>query len=251
VRTTLRLAPGDLVGAAGAGSVVHDGALIPFLPLASALRPNGSPEPGKRAWSAVVLSSPEGGRGTIGVDRLLGISNIVVRPLPSHVRADTIVAGASFDAAGYPLLVLDPERLLAAVRSFQRTLAPPAAPSPPILVVDDSLTTRMLEQSILESAGYDVEVVSSGEEALEKVRRGRYGLLLVDVEMPGMDGFALLDHLNSDAALRDIPAVLVTSRSSPEDRARGERSGARAYMAKSEFDQGELLEWIRNLLGSR
>jgi two-component system chemotaxis sensor kinase CheA len=251
VRRTLRLTAGDVVGAAGAESVVYDGVLIPFLPLASALGPRDPPEPRTRAWSAVVLSSPEGGLAAVGVDRILGTANIVVRPLPPHARADSLVAGACFDAAGNPQLVLDPERLLAAVRSFERAAAPPPPPLVPILVVDDSLTTRMLEQSILESAGYEVDVASSGEEALQKARRRRYGLLLVDIEMPGMDGFMLLEQLRADTALRDVPAILVSSRSSPEDRVRGEQAGARAYMAKNEFDQGVLLDRIRSLLASR
>jgi two-component system chemotaxis sensor kinase CheA len=127
--------------------------------------------------------------------------------------------------------------------------APPRAPAAPILIVDDSLTTRMLEQSILESAGYVVDLASSGEEALEKARHRRYSLFLVDVEMPGMDGFALLEHLRADPNLHGIPALLVTSRQAPEDRARGMQAGARAYIVKSEFDQAELVGKIRGLVG--
>ena len=78
----------------------------------------------------------------------------------------------------------------------------------PILVVDDSLTTRMLEQSILESAGYEVDVALSGEDALDRVRGKRYALILVDVEMPGMDGFTLIEHLRSDPDLRATPAMI-------------------------------------------
>jgi two-component system chemotaxis sensor kinase CheA len=114
--------------------------------------------------------------------------------------------------------------------------------------VDDSLTTRMLEQSILESAGYAVELATSGEEALEKARRRRYALFLVDVEMPGMDGFELLERLQSDPGLRRIPSILVTSRSSQEDRRRGAHVGASAYVVKSEFDQVDLLRRIGSLM---
>jgi len=195
-----------------------------------------------------VVASSEG-PAAVEVERLLGTANIVVRPLPPLSRADPVIAGATLDGEGNPQLVLDPERLAEAVRGFDHATLPRGAPRPPILVVDDSLTTRMLEQSILESAGYPVELAASGEEALEKVRAARCALLLVDVEMPGMDGFALLEHLKADATLRDIPAILVTSRTSPEDRRRGEQVGARAYVVKSEFDQVELLERIRSLVG--
>jgi two-component system chemotaxis sensor kinase CheA len=124
-----------------------------------------------------------------------------------------------------------------------------APPRRLVLVVDDSLTTRMLEQSILESAGYEVDVALSGEEALGLVHARRYALILVDVEMPGMDGFTFIEHLRSEPATRDIPAILVTSRAAPEDRQRGQAVGAQGYIVKSEFDQAELLTIIEPLMG--
>jgi two-component system chemotaxis sensor kinase CheA len=130
-------------------------------------------------------------------------------------------------------------------------LASPAAPAPPppILVIDDSLTTRMLEQSILQAAGYDVDTAVSAEDGLECARRKRYGLFLVDVEMPGMDGFTFIERIRSDPGLHAIPALLVTSRSSPEDRQRGVNVGAPGYVVKSEFDQVALLRMIKPLMG--
>ena len=96
-----------------------------------------------------------------------------------------------------------------------------------ILVIDDSLTTRMLEQSILESAGYEVDVATSGEEALEKAHLERYALFLVDVEMPGMDGFSFIERTREDPSLRDIACILVTSRAAPDDRRRGQQVARR------------------------
>jgi two-component system chemotaxis sensor kinase CheA len=119
------------------------------------------------------------------------------------------------------------------------------------LVIDDSLTTRMLEQSILESAGYGVETATSAEEALVMVRRQRYCLFLVDVEMPGMDGFEFVETTRADPALREVPAILVTSRSAAEDKRRGQSVGASGYIVKNEFEQTELLELIRNLVSAR
>lgn len=226
-----------------APTVAHAGGALPVTPLAPLL---GREPPAAPHRLALVVG---GGAGTVafGVDRLLGCQTVVVRPLPALASVDPVVCGLAADSAGRSQLVLDPERL---VRNGRLAPRPPAALPPaarPILVVDDSLTTRMLEQSILESAGYQVELASSGEEALEKARARRYGLLLVDVEMPGMDGFTLLERMRGDPELREIPALLVTSRHAPEDRARGLRAGARAYIVKSEFDQIELLETIRSL----
>jgi two-component system chemotaxis sensor kinase CheA len=125
-----------------------------------------------------------------------------------------------------------------------------AAVPPPVLVIDDSLTTRMLEQAILETAGFDVDLATSAEEGLSMARDKRYGAFLVDVEMPGMSGFDFVERTRRDPVLRDVPAVLVTSRASPEDRERGERAGAAAHIAKSTFDQRLLLETIRELIQS-
>jgi two-component system chemotaxis sensor kinase CheA len=192
-----------------------------------------------------------GGRSVaVGVDRFLGTSSIVMRPLPAAMAADPIVAGASLDAEGNPQLVLDPNELVAAAeRGRGAALGGSTARPAPILVIDDSLTTRMLEKSILESAGYEVEIAVSAEEALSKACDGRYSLFLVDVEMPGMDGFEFVETTRADPTLRSIPAILVTSRNAPEDRRRGEQAGARAYIVKGEFDQGKLLQTIRSLIG--
>jgi two-component system, chemotaxis family, sensor kinase CheA len=106
----------------------------------------------------------------------------------------------------------------------------------------------MLEQSILESAGYEVELAVSAEDALERCRRRRFGLFVVDVEMPGMDGYEFVRTMRADAASSSIPAILVTSRSAPEDRQRGLDAGAAAYIVKGEFDQKRLLATIEELL---
>lgn len=249
VRETLRVNATAIARSSGSQSIVHNGQVIPFLPLDKTLRRPTSANRRRRTWSAVVV---RGGSHevAVGVDRLLGTANIVMRALPPVMEVDPVVAGASLDAEGNPQLVLDPSGLIAAAEhGLQVVRDEPVPVRAPVLVVDDSLTTRMLEQSILESAGYEVELAVSAEDALEKARRRLYCLFVVDVEMPGMDGFAFVTETRADPALRDIPAILVTSRNAPEDRRRGEQVGAQAYIVKSEFDQGLLLKTIRRLVG--
>jgi two-component system chemotaxis sensor kinase CheA len=118
----------------------------------------------------------------------------------------------------------------------------------PILIVDDSLTTRMLERSILESAGYEVELAASGEEGLAKARGREFALYLTDIDMPGIDGFTFVERTRADPELRHVPAILVSSRASAEDRQRGVAAGASAYVIKGEFNQEELLAHIRGLV---
>ena len=246
VRHTQRLAPADISRSSQGESIVFDGKVIPFVSLARMLRAGVSSRT-SRDMSAVVVS---GGAGlaAIGVDRLLGTANVVLRALPELASAEPAVAGASLDAEGNPQIVLDADGLIAEALREAGASVEERAPEVPVLVIDDSLTTRMLQQSILESAGYLVDLAVSAEEALERARQKEYSLFLVDVEMPGMDGFAFIERIRADGALRDIPAILVTSLASPEAVKRGEAVGAQGYMIKSEFDQARLLALIRRLV---
>jgi two-component system chemotaxis sensor kinase CheA len=249
VRQTMRVADHDIANSAERDSIVYEGNVIPFLALARALRNKTMADSKRQFWSAVILEA-SCGVAAIGVDRLLGTASVVVRPLPSLTVAEPVVAGASLDAEGNPQLVLDPEGLVAAAFLGREPVVDGApAKRASVLVIDDSLTTRMLEQSILESAGYEVDVATSGEEGIQKARGKQYGLFLVDVEMPGMDGFEFVSRTQADASLRAVPAILVTSRSAMEDRRRGEQVGARGYVIKGEFDQVYLLRLIREFMG--
>jgi two-component system chemotaxis sensor kinase CheA len=251
VRRTLRLAPGDIARFADRDSVVVDGAAVAFLPLARALRGTLFRETGARSWCVVVLQA--GSRiAALGADRLVGTTNIVLRPLPRGAGPAPIASGVSLDFEGNPQLVLDPGVLVAAAhagRDAVQEAVPSAKERAPILIVDDSLTTRMLEQSILESAGYTVDLATSAEEALALARKTPHSLFLVDVEMPGMDGFEFVSRTRADSLLGGVPAILVSSRQAPEDRLRGEQAGARAYIVKGDFDQGYFLRTIRQLIG--
>jgi len=249
VHQVLRIADHEIARTTEQESIVYDGKVIPFLRLSRALRNDTGTDRKRQQWSAIVLKSASGG-AAIGVDRLLGTTRLVMRPLPSFAESDPVIAGASLNTEGNPQLVLDPGGLMAAayLRAEpvpETALARPAS----VLIIDDSLTTRMLEQSILESAGYEVDLATSGEEGLGKVREKAYSIFLVDVEMPGIDGFEFVSRMKADPLLHSVPSILITSRNSVEDRRRAEQSGARGYIVKGEFDQGHLLQTIRRLIG--
>jgi two-component system chemotaxis sensor kinase CheA len=247
VRRALRVAPSELARSAEGDAIVLDGRVVPFAPLVRSLGYAPNAAVARKAWSAVVVEARRG-VAAIGVDRLLGTEAIVMSPLPEGMPPLTAVAGATLDANGNPRLVVDPDGLVGAVESTSRAPAPEPKARIPVLVIDDSLTTRMLEQSILESAGYEVDLASSAEEGLEMARAKRYALFLVDVEMPGIDGFTFVERTRADPTLGKVPAILVTSRSADEDRRRGAAAGASAYVVKGELDQAELLATIRTLV---
>lgn len=240
-----RVVPASALGENG---LCHEDQILPYADLAQALDPAAAPV---RLGSAVLLAV-DGERAALGVERLGGASCVLLRPAPALSPDSPLVAGVTLDAALHPRLVLDPAALVAhaaAVRGRPQQ-APAAVPPPLVLVVDDSLTTRMLEQSILESAGYRVDLAVSAEQALLAARRQRYALFLVDVEMPGMDGFDFIEHTRADPQLRGVPAILLSSRDAPEDKRRGQAVGASAYIVKSEFAQQDFLRQVRALAGA-
>ncbi|EPX59454.1 Signal transduction histidine kinase CheA [Cystobacter fuscus DSM 2262] len=242
--------PGDAVTwTGGRGSISHEGEVLSFLPLVDALDSAGAGAQRPRAWSVLVLDAGTGGRAAVGVDKLLGISRRVSRPLPSTVPALPLVAGASFDEQGVPLLLLDAAGLVRRIQSGTTGGAPQVRPLTRhrVLVVDDSVTTRMLEKSILEAAGYQVELAASGEEGLEKIKRGGHSLLIVDVEMPGMSGLDVTRHLRATPEFQSLPILMVSSLATDEDLRRSREAGVSAYIVKGEFHQHRFLETVARL----
>ena len=245
VKRILRLGPGDIACSADGASVLHEGQAVPFVPLDVVL--DGAHWSADRGWTAVIVAGTDW-VAALGVERLIGTARMVVRPLSDRLKSSPLAVGAALDGDGNPQLILDPDGLVAAARGVREAATTSTSAKRPVLVIDDSLTTRMLEKSILESAGYDVDVASSGEEGLDIARRKHFALILCDVEMPGIDGFTFVERVRSDPALHDVPTILVTSRSAPEDRQRGRDVGAHAYIVKNEFDQAELLTMIRPMV---
>ncbi|MCB8876193.1 hybrid sensor histidine kinase/response regulator [Acidisoma silvae] len=182
-----------------------------------------------------------------------------------------LVAGLVMVTSGLPAALLSPDGLFArwGRRGGWLDAAGTAETAPvdvvgrvrTILVADDSITSRTLEKSILEAHGYRVVVAVDGMDALEVLRRmgsrsadqdeagaGGIDLVLADVEMPRMDGLTLLQIMKGDAALKDIPVIIMTSRNAADDIRRGLDLGAGAYIAKQSFDQQDLLGAIGRLL---
>lgn len=223
---------------------------VPLVPLAGLLG-LPLPEPGERL--AVVVLRAGSRRLAVLVDGLLATRDTVVTTIDEVGLDPERFVGTVVMEDGSPALVLNPTGLLnAAAEIAAAVVAAPRRAAPRrrahILVVDDSITTRTLEKSILEAHGYRVTQCVDGREALERLHEGGVDLVVSDVEMPRMDGFALLQAVKEDPGLGELPVVLVTSRGSDEDRARGLRLKADAYIVKTRFDQDELLDAIRRLL---
>jgi len=191
------------------------------------------------------------------VDALAAQRDVVIKGVSAVLPRLDLVAGASVDPDGSVLVVLDPSGLVDRARSSATHTAPvervdggdPAGPKAAILVVDDAVTVRELQRSILERAGYHVSVASDGVQALARLSSGDVDLVLTDVQMPNMDGFALTRAIRGNPTLANLPVVILSSLSSEHDRREGLDAGADAYVVKSSFDEASLLDVVARSLG--
>jgi two-component system chemotaxis sensor kinase CheA len=193
-------------------------------------------------------------RVAVAVDEFLAIREAMVRDIGVPSSVGTMVAGGMLMEDGSVALVLNPFEIVETFRKSgtTRVLTTVEKPAerrvPVILVVDDSLTTRTLEKSILEAHGYVVRLAVDGLEGLGKLRAEHVDLVISDIQMPRLDGFGLLQAVKADPVLKKVPVILVSSLEAREDRERGLALGADAYVVKRKFDQKELLETIRQIL---
>jgi len=189
------------------------------------------------------------------VDELYSEQELVLKPLgPELVRA-RYVAGASLLGTGEIIIVLDANdivrRAIGATLPRRRsamTIIAPTHRRMRVLVVDDSITTRTLEKNILETAGFEVYVAMDGAEAWSMLPHNEFDVIISDVEMPNMTGLELAARIKSSNQYQHIPVILLTSLGKPEQREAGMRAGANAYLVKSQFDQGELLQTIQSVV---
>ena len=233
------------------------------------LQVNGVPVPVSDLADVLGIASNRTGpgnyvivNGAIGqhaflVDALVGQRDVVVKGFSALVPRLDVLAGASIESDGSILLVLDPPGLIEHSRRVDgRSIESDGAPITArrrvgrLLVVDDALTVRELQRTILERAGFDVTVASDGIEALAHLENETFDLVLTDVEMPRMDGFELTEHIRNHPTLANLAVLILTSLASDADRERGMSVGADGYIVKSSFDEQSLLAAVDRLVGA-
>ncbi|MBF0239249.1 MAG: hybrid sensor histidine kinase/response regulator [SAR324 cluster bacterium] len=247
----LRITLDDIETEGNQEVINYDGQVIPLIPLNHLMNLPGRKTANRKRPVVVVHSRGE--RVAFAIEKLLGIKEVIVKNLGNHIKKIPNVSGATILGNGFPVLILDPSEMIrnshgVSPQSTEPTEQIEAKVIHQILIVDDSLTTRMMEKTILESAGYKVDLAVSGEDALEKVEQTSYQLLVVDVEMPGINGFELTKKLKASQTYSGVPVIIVSSLASPEMKRKGIDSGANAYIVKGEFDQAVLLDTIQSLI---
>ncbi len=254
IEEIISISPADLIKVTDRNAVRLRERLIPVVELSDVL---GLPETVERAADAetlVLIAALGGERLGVAVDALIDEDDMVIKTLPPHMKNVPFVSGCIISGRNEIFNVLHIPKIIEAARESGARERRPARAEPEartvnILVVDDSVSTREIEKSILESYGYVVTLAGDGREGLETAQSARFDLVVTDVEMPRMDGIELTRALREDAAYGDTPVILITTRDSEEDKKRGIMAGADAYIVKGTFEQDVLLETVRNLVG--
>lgn len=108
----------------------------------------------------------------------------------------------------------------------------PSNGAPRVLVIDDGITMRLFYRTVLEGAGFEVEEATNGVEGYEKVLASRFDLLIVDINMPKMDGYAMLRAVRRDATTQGVPAVTISTEAGDSDALKAYEAGANYYLVK-------------------
>ena len=241
----------ELAAAATAGVLEVAGQVLAFHYLPALLGEAAAGEgsgPELRSRPVMVLHSA-GERIALQVDEVLGNREVVIKNLGPQLARVPGIAGATVLGTGDIVLILNP---LALGRHAGMVMpAPVAAEAPPhrpmVMVVDDSLTVRRVTQRLLEREGYRVALAKDGVDALAQLPAVRPDLMLVDIEMPRMDGFDLVRHVRGDAATGAIPIIMITSRTADKHRNVALGLGVNAYFGKP-YQEPVLLGAIAGLL---
>ncbi|WP_229261293.1 hybrid sensor histidine kinase/response regulator, partial [Duganella alba] len=215
-------------------------------------------QPPVQRSSPVMMLKNGNERLALQVDEVLGNREVVIKNIGPQLSRMVGIAGATVLGTGDIVLILNPVALaqhLAHHPEVKPQYAQVAADSPAaqlalgrtIMVVDDSLTVRRVTQRLLEREGYRVLLAKDGVDALEQLQESAPDLMLVDIEMPRMDGFDLTRNVRGDERTKNIPIIMITSRSADKHRNVALELGVNAYFGKP-FQEGVLLEAIGGLL---
>ncbi len=202
----------------------------------------------------VVVVNAADGKQAVVVDTLLSGRDLVIKTLGRYLGNTRGVIGASLLGDGRVLPVLDMHELLQRDRSATAHLRPvhtrlpqARAAATDILVVDDSLSVRQALTQLLEDDGYQVHTAKDGVEALDILATARPAALLVDLEMPRMNGLELTQRLRERDDTRALPVIMVTSRTSEKHRQQARLAGVDLYLTKP-YREGDLLSRLRAML---
>jgi two-component system, chemotaxis family, sensor kinase CheA len=248
IREIIRVQKSEIIEVVNKKAIRLRDQIVPITDLKKIIK---LPESEEREDAVILLLAM--GNEMIGVmiDSLISEEDMEVKPLPSHMRNSDLASGATITGKGDVVVLLHVPKIMEKSKTTHEGIKnnrPIKKEKQRILVVEDSVSTREIEKSILESYGYRVDMASDGIEGLEKTQKVNYDLVLSDIEMPRLDGFSLVEKLRSTDDYKHTPIIIVSSRDRVEDKRRGIEVGADAYIIKGSFDQSNLIATVQSLI---
>lgn len=238
----------------GAEWIPIDGEEIQLIRLGDRLGLTSDP---RRLGQPLAIVQVPGRTLALAADELIGIEMVVVRELGGFLAGLVGFVGAAFNPDGSLVLVLDPAQLAETAPSRQSSSARvPAdraegiATRPRVLLVDDSISVRKVLARQLIAAGYEVITAQDGEQALVEMREKPPVALITDLEMPRLNGFELIEMVRRRPATRNLPAIVITTRTGAKHRELADRVGATAYLRKP-VDRAALLATLAEVTAPR
>jgi chemosensory pili system protein ChpA (sensor histidine kinase/response regulator) len=260
VEQVLQVKESALADAHGEGAVQYQGQKVALHTLAALLGDSATRPLAQRSSPVLILKSGAD-RLAVHVDDVLGNREVVIKNIGPQLARMVGIAGATVLGSGDIVLILNPVALAhhlalhphllpdgVAMAAVAATGQEARARGQLVMVVDDSLTVRRVTQRLLEREGYHVLLAKDGVDALEQLQDARPDIMLVDIEMPRMDGFDLTRNVRSNPATRDTPIIMITSRTADKHRNYALGLGVNAYFGKP-FQEDVLLAAMAGLLG--
>ena len=247
------LKEGDIETVENRETLLLAGRVVPAVRLGHLLG-IGRADTARGGESIAVIARAAGSTFALLVDEIVSEQEVLPKSLGKQLRRVRCIAGATQLGDGTLVPILAPDDIAryglgsgdTGTSEVRSQIS--AARTKRVLVVEDSITSRLLLKHILEGAGYQVDTAVDGLDALSRLRQEEFDAVVSDVEMPRMDGLALTERIRASQKTEDMPVILVTSLQSPEEKERGLRVGADAYVVKGSFDQDNLLKTIRRLI---
>jgi len=227
--------------------------LIPVYNLSSILK-NFKPNTDKKTQIVkTVIVEYLGKKTGIIVDDLQNYVSLVVKPLPKLLKNISALQGVVFDENYSIVPILSMPDILKRLKSLlnydlQKFEVKTQKKEYSILVVDDSYTTRQIEQTILSLEDYLVDTAVDGIDALEKLKNKKYDVIVTDIKMPRMDGCVLIENIRRQDINKKTPIIVVSSVYETETRQRFMNAGANAFIVKSDFERGNLVSTVKELI---
>ena len=208
--------------------------------------------PEAKTYSSIMLLRSGTHRTAIHVDSMERNQEVVIKNIGAQLARVSGISGATVLGNGQIVLIINPVQLAHreaqyAAQPMQMAQPQKLVTAPVVMVVDDSLTVRKITGRLLAKEGYQVITAKDGVDALQQLQDVRPAVMLVDIEMPRMDGFELTKNIRGDAATANIPIIMITSRTAEKHRNYARELGVNEYLGKP-YQEEELLAHIANFV---